>query len=263
MVHCSVPTVGRKLIFSLWPHPLPHIPTASKCFEVLTHLCNPTENAVLPSLYRKAADAQEDTAFWEGQYHIFRVHIPLFQLKHLGFNPPHETGSNWELQNFCSALQDGKELLSLGPYSAAKVSFPLLPMTASFVMYLLTLDLSEKEVENKHSEPMGWECVERKWKPSSLLAFYDAERGRSALLWAPRPAIPPSFQVCSILLFAELFAGCRTVCFFLQEAKPTFPCHGEKLWSNYQRTRVLLWTNWLLPSIPASHQSHTQHSQSC
>lgn len=100
------------------------------------------------------------------------------------------TGSNWELQNFCSALQDGKGCLSLGSCSTARGSFPLLPMPVPFVTYLLTLVDSEKEVENKDSEPMGCKCVERKWKPSSPPASHDAERGSSALLWDPGSIFP-------------------------------------------------------------------------
>lgn len=260
MVHCSVPTVGTKFIISLWPHPhhtsLQH-QSASKYQQ--TYLCNPTENAVLPSLYRKAADAQKDVAFWKGQYHIFRVHILLFQFKHLEFNPSHQTAcghtqnASWKklrAQNFCSALQDGKGCLSLGPYSAAKGSFPLLSMPGPFVMALLTSVLSEKEVENEDSESVGCKCVEGTQKPSSPLASHDVERSSSALLYAPGPAIPPSFQV----ILWQHFAACRTVCISFMKPNLHFLAMAQKFCPTHCRQK-----EHIHPPLekPASSHSHS------
>lgn len=57
--------------------------------------------------------------------------------------------------------RDGKGCLSLGPRSAVKVSFHLLPIPASFVMCLLTSAVSEKEVETRIQSE--WGCVEGTW----------------------------------------------------------------------------------------------------
>ena len=83
----------------------------------------------------------------------------------------------------------GKECLSLWPHSAAKGSFPLLPMPASSAMCLLTSAVSEKEVENTTSGWMGTSGRDLEVTPFLWRLIPDA----GLTLWGL--AVPPSFQM--------------------------------------------------------------------
>lgn len=156
------------LICTALQHPSP--------WRVLTNLCNPPENALLPLFYREATDTQEDVAFLEGQSYVFRAHSANFYLNFEGLM--HQTRSQMGTgmgmtkssgtpvaPHQSSIAQAGKESLSLGPRSAARDCFPLLPMPASITTCLPTSAVSKERVEH------SFRAKGNEWKGPGRLAI--------------------------------------------------------------------------------------------